>query len=118
MVSDCKFKKMREVLHSIYAFESYLAKKRDLLLNEAVTLCMLEDGHPRRSTDLADDLGVTYSLMSRTLNAIEKKGFVDRAIGPVDKREMHFTITKVGKKALKETADGFDFSEFIALFGK
>jgi|GEM_PF-1282567 len=118
MARLCKFVKMTETLKCIYAFENYLARAHKLLLNEAIVLCILEEGRTRRSTDLANELGVTYSMMSRTLSALEQHGFVDRAIGPEDKREMHFTITKNGKKMVKEFSDGFDFAEFMALFGK
>lgn len=118
MARNCKFMKMAETLKCIYSFEAHLAKKHRLLLNEAIVLCILDEGRTRRSTDLANELGVTYSMMSRTLSAIERHGFVDRAIGPEDKREMHFTITKSGKKMVKDLGDGFDFTEFMALFGK
>ncbi len=118
MARSCKFMKMAETLKCIYAFEAFLAKKHQLLLNEAIVLCILEEGRARRSTDLANELGVTYSMMSRTLSALERHAFIDRAIGTEDKREMHFTITKNGKKMVKELGDGFDFGEFMALFGK
>ncbi len=118
MTKECKFIMMKEALRHIYAFEAHLAHTHQLLLNEAIVLCILGEGKTRRSTDLANELGVTYSMMSRTLTGLERREYISRAIGAEDKREMHFTITKTGKKMLATLNDGFDFSGFLALFGK
>lgn len=112
MVAACKFIGMRDVLKSIYAFETFLFGKFDLCLNEAMVLCMLEQG-TERSTKLAQALGVTYSLMSRTLASLEKKGLVNRKIGETDKREMYFILTKNGKDLLTKIVEEYDFREFV-----
>ncbi len=108
----CKFLGMRDVLKSIYSFEAFLMENFSVCLNEAIVLCMLDQG-TERSTKLAQALGVTYSLMSRTLASLEKKGCLSRKIGEVDKREMYFSLTKNGKELLTKIVEGYDFREFV-----
>ncbi|HSA32124.1 MAG TPA: MarR family transcriptional regulator [bacterium] len=110
--------KMKDALHHIYEFEAYLAHEHKMLLNEAIVLAMLGDGKTRRSTDLARELGTTFSMMSRTLAALEKPEYITRAFGKEDKREMYFTISKAGQKKLATLNTGFDFSGFLAEFNK
>jgi len=111
MASGSKFMVMRDVLKNIYAFESFLLANFRVCLNEAMVLCTLEQG-TERSTKLAQSLGVTYSLMSRTLASLEKKGLVNRAIGTDDKREMYFSLTKNGKEMLTKIGEAYDPREF------
>ena len=108
--------KMKDTLHHIYEFESYLAHEHKMLLNEAIVLAILGDGITRRSTDLARELGTTWSMMSRTVKALEEPEYITRAFGKVDKREMNFTISKTGQKKLAALTAGFDFSKFLAAF--
>jgi len=112
MTSGCKFIGMRDVLKNIYALEAFLLGRFNICLNETMVLCMLEQG-TERSTKLAQMLGVTYSLMSRTLAALEKKGLVNRRIGETDKREMYFTLTKNGRDLLTKIVEEYDFREFV-----
>ncbi len=113
-MTECKFSKMSAMMFHVYQFENYLAYEHKMLLNEALVLGMLGNGKTRRSTDLARELGTTYSMMSRTLAALEKAEFIDRAFGKEDKREMYFTINKAGSKKLS-ALNGYDFSKFLAL---
>jgi len=110
--------KMKEALHHIYAFEAHLAHEHKMLLNEAIVLAMLGDGKTRRSTDLARELGTTFSMMSRTLKALEEPKYIIRAFGKEDKREMYFTISKLGQKKLETLNADYDFSKFLAVFNK
>jgi len=114
-MTECKFSKMSALMFHVYQFENHLAHEHKMLLNEAFVLGMLGNGKTRRSTDLARELGVTFSMMSRTLSALEDAGFIERAIGKEDKREMVFTINKAGSKKLSLLNGDFDFSGFLAL---
>jgi DNA-binding MarR family transcriptional regulator len=112
MVVACAFREVKEFLSKVYAFESHLAKNFSMLLNEAVAVCALGEGTAKRSTDIANEMGVTYSLMSRTLASLERKSLVTRAIGVTDKREMRFTLTKMGKETLAKITESYDFRPF------
>lgn len=114
MMKEQALTKMKEVMHAVYSFENHLIKEHGLLLNAALTLCALEGSKSKRSSDLAEELGVTYSLMSRTVVLLEKRLLIDRSIGKTDKREMRFTLTEKGKKLLKEIREGYDLSKFLS----
>lgn len=103
---------LRDVLKNIYAFESFLIARFQICLNETMVLCSLEQG-TERSTKLAQLLGVTYSLMSRTLASLEKKGLVSREIGKNDKREMYFSLTKNGRDLLTKIAEEYDSRSLV-----
>lgn len=117
-MTECKYIKMKDLMFHVYQFEKHLSRDHKMLLNEALVLGMLGNGKPRRSTDLADELGTTYSMMSRTLSSLEDAGFVERAIGKEDKREMLFTITKTGAKKLSVLNGGYDFDAFFVALNK
>ncbi len=114
-MTECKYIKMKDMMFHVYQFENHLAHEHKMLLNEALVLGMLGNGKARRSTDLARELGVTFSMMSRTLAALEKMEFIDRAFGKTDKREMNFTINKAGSKKLSVLNSDYDFGGFLKL---
>ncbi len=94
----CELKKM---FHAIYLFEAALKKDFGLSINEALSLCSLESG-PRNSNELARDLGISLSRISRVLGSLEQKGFVRREITAEDKRKVIFSLLPAGKKRLAE----------------
>lgn len=103
---------LRDVIKNIHALESFLITKFRVCLNETMVLCSLEQG-TERSTKLAQLLGVTYSLMSRTLALLEKKGLIEREIGKDDKREMYFSLTKNGRDLLTKIVEEYDSRELV-----
>jgi DNA-binding MarR family transcriptional regulator len=52
---------------------------------------------PVRLSDLAQELGVDVSTVSRQVQALEQKGLVDREPDPVDGRAMLLQLTRKGK---------------------
>ncbi|TRW94579.1 MarR family transcriptional regulator [Paracoccus sp. M683] len=51
---------------------------------------------------LAKRAGVQKSQMSRTVSALEEKGFVEREINPEDKRSIHLRLTPRGQGVVRE----------------
>ena len=52
---------------------------------------------PVRLSDLAQELGVDVSTVSRQVQALEQKGLVDREPDPVDGRAMLLQLTRKGR---------------------
>ncbi len=97
MESLCTIKK---VLSAIYDLEGTLKRQFHLTLNETLCMCSLENGE-QSPGNLAEDLGVSLSRMSRVLSSLERKGMVQRSISEVDKRKMLFTLTPEGEARLQ-----------------
>ena len=77
-----------------------LERHGGFLPGEYIVLAIQEEGKPMCSTDLAADLNIGKSMLSRYFATLEKEGLVSRAFGKKDKREVVFTITAQGKKKL------------------
>jgi len=92
---------LKEVVKEIYKFESELHKNFKLSINESLCLCTLSSGE-MSSGDLAKEIGISVSRMSRILKSLEDKKLVMRNFSDTDKRKMIFTITDSGmSKILK-----------------
>jgi len=84
-------------------------------------------GGPIRVTDLARDLGLDPSTISRHLDAVEIRGWVRRLSDPADRRAILVTATRAGeqvvarleterRRLLAEVLAGWDRTDRDALF--
>lgn len=92
---------LKRMFREIYLFERILKKELGLSINEALSLCSLEKGS-QNSNELAHDLGISLSRISRILNTLERKGLVRREIAAEDKRKVIFSLLPAGKKRLAD----------------
>lgn len=99
------------------ALSGSLLAEHGLTLNDYEALLRLEraeDGRMRR-VDLADDLMLTASGVTRLLDGLEAAGYVERASCSTDRRVVYAVITDAGREKL-ETASESHLAEVRALF--
>jgi DNA-binding MarR family transcriptional regulator len=77
-------------------------------------LARAEDGRMRR-VDLADDLMLTASGVTRLLDGLEAAGYVERASCSTDRRVVYAVITDAGRNKLEEASESH-LAEVQALF--
>ena len=65
-------------------------------------------------------LHVSKAAMSQTLNALEKKGYIERCVNPQDRRKVLVSLTPSGKKMLDDSHAYVDrvFSQVIERVGE
>jgi len=103
---------LKDIYKALYNFEKEFADKNGITINEGMILCCMKDGIPKSANELCDFVGLSNSRVSRVINTIESKGYIAREMGVKDKRQMIFSLTKEGKKKLKEMSEyKSDFSE-------
>jgi len=56
---------------------------------------------PASVNDLADQLGLDASTVTRQLSALEKRGFVERAVDPDDRRARILQLTTAGRRTMR-----------------
>lgn len=93
--------KIKDVFKKIYKFENNLQSKFNISINEILTICSLSN-MKMSSTELANEIGVSPSRMSRILKKLENKKFIKRTLSKNDKRKMIFNLTQKGKNKVKE----------------
>jgi DNA-binding MarR family transcriptional regulator len=84
-----------------------LEAEHALTINDFEALLRLahaEDGRMRR-VDLADELMLTASGVTRLLEGLEAEGFVERASCASDRRVVYAVITEAGREKLHDAAD-------------
>ncbi|MBW4043321.1 MAG: MarR family transcriptional regulator, partial [Acidobacteria bacterium] len=64
-------------------------------------LVLLETGGPARVGRLAEQLGVVFSTFSRSLDRLEAGGWVERAHGIADRREITVSISARGRRLVR-----------------
>jgi MarR family 2-MHQ and catechol resistance regulon transcriptional repressor len=99
------------------ALSGSLQAEHGLTLNDYEALLRLsraEDGRMRR-VDLADELLLTASGVTRLLDGLEAAGYVERASCATDRRVVYAVITDAGRDKL-ETASESHLAEIRALF--
>ncbi len=114
MESICKLK---DIYKALYNFEKEFAEKNGITINEGMILCCLKDGKPKSANELCEFVGLSNSRVSRVINTVETKGYIVRAMGAVDKRQMIFTLSESGKTKVKEMLkQEMDFKGLSAQF--
>jgi DNA-binding MarR family transcriptional regulator len=99
------------------ALSGSLLAEHGLTLNDYEALLRLsraEEGRMRR-VDLADELLLTASGVTRLLDGLEAAGYVERASCATDRRVVYAVITEAGRDKL-ETASASHLAEIRALF--
>lgn len=97
-----KLCRIRDVYRAIVALENQFQQSFNLNINEAMLLCTLKDNSGLTSGEIAEALGLTNSNASKVIGSAENKLLVNRNLDRVDKRQMHFSLTKKGADLLNE----------------
>lgn len=88
--------------------------KGDCVALQAIDYYAREKGGNLTVSELADKLRVQSSAVSRSLKALENKGYVERTIHKSDRRNTYVALTELGKEELKSVqATINEFSEAI-----
>ena len=90
---------MRELFEALSMLEVGLNEAHGVSLNEAMVLCSIGEETITAST-VVERTGMTASHASKVIRSAEDKHLLQRALGERDKRQMHFTLTKEGRKCL------------------
>jgi DNA-binding MarR family transcriptional regulator len=95
-----------------------LLADHDLTLSDFEVLLRLSRAPDRRMrrVDLAEDVLLTASGITRLLDGLERQGFVERAACSTDRRVVYAVITDDGMAKLREAASSH-FGQVEDLFG-
>jgi DNA-binding MarR family transcriptional regulator len=92
---------------TIRALSGQLVADHGLTINDYEALLFLahaEGGHMRR-VDLAEQLTLTASGVTRLLDGLEQAGFVKRATCDTDRRVVYAVLTDAGRAKLEAASD-------------
>lgn len=104
--------RLKDIYKALYNFEKEFAEQNGITINEGMLLCCLKDGKPKSANELCDFVGLSNSRVSRVINSVEEKGYINREMGTTDRRQMIFTLTESGKeKTLTMQTQGMDLSK-------
>ncbi len=93
--------RLKEIFRIIYNFDVNLKKRLDISINESITLCTISGGKITPG-QMAKELGISISRMSRVFSSLEEKELIKRDIDKDDKRKMVFSLTIRGKQKIRE----------------
>jgi len=101
-----KFVAVVEVLPGV--LDSQLQRDADVTHFEYFTMAMLSEAPDRtlRMTSLASATNSTLPRLSHVVSRLEKRGYVDRAPCPEDRRATNATLTEEGWRKVVATAPG------------
>ncbi|MEU6374880.1 MarR family transcriptional regulator [Streptomyces sp. NPDC046909] len=68
-------------------------------------LRQIADSEPLRPGELANRLGVEASHVTRTVQQLQKTGYVTRVPDPVDRRAQRIELTEAGQQAIDRVRD-------------
>jgi len=68
-------------------------------------LRQVADSEPLRPGELANRLGVEASHVTRTVQQLQKSGYVTRVPDPVDRRAQRIELTETGRQAIDRVRD-------------
>lgn len=68
-------------------------------------LRQVADSEPLRPGELANRLGVEASHVTRTVQQLQKTGYVTRVPDPVDRRAQRIELTEAGRQAIDRVRD-------------
>jgi DNA-binding MarR family transcriptional regulator len=86
------------------ALEHALQRQHRLSLSEYEVLCRLAEspeGH-RRIQELAEEIHLSQSALSRLVQRLEDDGYVERAVCDFDRRGVFACVTEAGRRARAE----------------
>lgn len=89
-------------------FETFgMIAELDLSFTQIKALCALDRENEERSVKaLAESMGVSLPTMSRAVDGLYERGFVDRQEDPVDRRMKRVLLTQAGRAMTKTLAEG------------
>lgn len=90
---------MRELFKALSELEACLTEAHGVSLNEAMVLCSVGDETVTASA-IVERTGMKPSHASKVIRLAEEKGFLKRALGKKDKRQMYFSLTGKAKECL------------------
>lgn len=93
---------IQSIYRSIATFEHTLQQHFGLNINEAMLLCVVSEHKNISSGELAEEMGLSHSNMSKVIASMEKQRLIGRHACREDLRCMKFNITKRGEKLLSE----------------
>jgi DNA-binding MarR family transcriptional regulator len=82
-------------------FEGALAQA-DFTLTQWIVLIQLRDGMARTASDLASDLDHDSGAITRVLDQLERRGFLQRRRSSQDRRVVELRLTAAGKAIAEE----------------
>jgi DNA-binding MarR family transcriptional regulator len=82
-----------------------MVKHFDLSMHEWVVLSVLEHRKTRKTSDLAEELGVELPLITQVTYSLEDRKLIGRHTGENDKRQRHFSLTEQGLSLIKKTEE-------------
>ena len=92
MIDLCSIRRIQTALRR---FEQSLRETTGLTLNEAFCLCTLKNSILEPG-QIARELELSPSRLSRVLDALEQRKLVARSISPEDRRNIVVSLTKMG----------------------
>ena len=105
----------KDIFHSTYIIQlsCLLMKQADKVLGKKYTLThaqfmvmiMLHQYGHQSQVELAAKLNLTGAAVSRLVNTLTIKGFLDRAEDPNNRRKNTLQLTKVGQKIITEAVE-------------
>jgi len=90
---------LKDLLRSITQLEEAIQATYHISLTEAMVLCAI-DGGCRYAHDLAEDVGLSPSRLSRIIASLERKGLLEREQNREDRRHWQNRPTEAGKAIL------------------
>ena len=94
----CKLKKL---FTFVYEIEAQIRKTTDLTANEVFVLCLLSKG-VERPNDIAAELDLSLSRVSKIIGPLEEKELINRVLDKEDKRKFSFVLTKAGEEKVEK----------------
>jgi DNA-binding MarR family transcriptional regulator len=112
----------------MFALASYLMRRSnvrtfstiaelELSFTQIKALCTMDESNAERSVKaLAESMGVSLAAMSRAIDGLYERGFVDRQEDPVDRRMKRVRLTEAGRSMTSALAEGrlAGIQEFLA----
>ena len=90
---------LRNLICDINDTEKHMKTELGLTINEAAILCAINEGF-KSNSNLAKNMNLSVSRISRLISATENKGFIFRKVEKDDKRGITFNLTKKGINTL------------------
>ncbi|MDY3943609.1 MAG: winged helix DNA-binding protein [Alloprevotella sp.] len=93
---------IRDLINAIATFEDTFAEQHGLNIHEAMLLCILLENSPLTGSDIANLLGFKTSHSSKIIRKAENSGWIIRAFGDIDRRQVFFSLSPKGQQKIKE----------------
>ena len=92
---------IKDIYKAINAFEEQFDQAFGICINQGLVLCSLK-GKTLSSSEIAEQIGLKFSHVSKLIKTVEDMGYIARLIGSSDKRYMNFELTEKGSALLKQ----------------